>query len=108
MPIRYAAFMRIRPLEHESGRLVAFEIPVPLLGRRWICNKISQIPGAEIIRSPKSLSWIREESFCEFALGGVTYEILEPFGDNSRYWVAPIDGESHDETLTLIELLSAL
>jgi hypothetical protein len=106
--IRYAAFMRISPLEHESGKLVALEMPIIWSGRHGLCRKVSRVPGVAITRRPKLMSWLREESFCQFSLNGVDYEILEPFGDNTHYWLAPLDANSHDETLTLLEHLSTL
>lgn len=81
--------MEIYDLRDEQGRLYAFEIPNHRIGRRGVCRVIGRIPGAEVLRRPKLLSWLREEEFCEFRLGGVRFVAWEPYGDNSRYWIGP-------------------
>lgn len=49
---------------------------------------VKTIPNAVILRKPKRfLSWFREEVFCEFSINNVVFQIDEPYGDNSRYWV---------------------
>jgi hypothetical protein len=30
-----------------------------------------------------------EDEFCEFEIKGQKFVALEPFGDNSRYWIGP-------------------
>jgi hypothetical protein len=81
--------MKIYDLHDEQNRAFAFEIPNLLLGRRGVCRIVKSIPGAKVVRKPKFLSWLRESTFCEFIVDGETYEVEEPFGDNSRYWVGP-------------------
>jgi len=98
--------MRTYPIKTPAGALYAFEVPIPLGARRSVCRRVSRIPGVTITRTPKALSWWREESFCEFSLDDVPYEIVEPYGDNSRYWIGPLDGEVHDETMDLIAGIS--
>jgi hypothetical protein len=78
--------MRVWEHKDEEGRVCAIEVP-SLMGRRWATYLVSQIAGATVVRSPKSFSWFREETFCEFDLDGARYSIEEPFGDNSRYWI---------------------
>ncbi len=42
-----------------------------------------------MIRAPRIRFFFwGEEEFCEFELEGVTFVILEPFGDNDRYLIA--------------------
>jgi hypothetical protein len=59
---------------------------------------LERVQGVTIVRRPRFLSWLREEVFCEFELGGARYEVWEPFGDNSRYWVGPADSVWRPET----------
>ena len=49
-----------------------------------------------MVRRPRLLSWRREEVFCEFLLGGARFEIWEPYGDNSRYWIGPAGANAAD------------
>jgi hypothetical protein len=91
--------MRIYELHDQRGRVFAFEIGVPWGGRRRVCSIVRKIPGARVIRAPRLLSWFREEAFCQFEIGGVRFQALEPFGDNSRYWIGPTDAPRwHPET----------
>lgn len=49
------------------------------------------------MKSPRLLSWFREEVFSEFALGPLEFEAFEPFGDNSRHRVGPKKAGWHPE-----------
>lgn len=90
--------METYELLDEDGRVFAFEVNNTGLGRNGVCRVVETIPGAQIIRRPKLLSWFREEVFCEFSVGGKTFIAWEPFGDNSRYWIGPEPTEWLAET----------
>ena len=81
--------MKIYDLHDKEGNAFAFEVENTLLGRRGACRVVRSIPGAVILKKPRFLSWFREEVFCEFEIGGHKFQIWEPYGDNSRYWVGP-------------------
>ena len=81
--------MKIYEIRDHDGRLFAFEVNNTLLGRRAACRIARGIPGAQVVRQPQLLSWWREDVFCEFVIGTSRFEIWEPFGDNSRYWIGP-------------------
>jgi len=74
-------------LKDKEGRDFAFEIAS--VGRQRLCRIVSSFPEARLLRTPKFLSWWREEEFCEFEVGGQKFIVWEPFGDNSRYWIGP-------------------
>lgn len=78
--------MRTYPLYDPQGRLVAFEVS-SLLGRRLARRVAASVPGARIVSTN-----LREDQFCEFEIASARLAIEEPFGDNSRYWVGPVDG----------------
>ena len=80
--------MRVYNIHDEQGRLFAFEVSNFLLGRMGAIRVISRISGARNVWTP-SLSWFSLDVFCRFELDGVTFEVDEPFGDNSRYWIGP-------------------
>ena len=44
-----------------------------------------------MIREPQWFDFSRSagDPFCEFEVGGERFEILEPYGDNSRYLIGP-------------------
>lgn len=81
--------MKTYPLHDPENRVFAFEVSNLGLGRHSLCRVVETIPGAVLIRKPKFLSWLREDSFCEFVVDGEKYEAEEPFGDNSKYWIGP-------------------
>ena len=81
--------MAIHDLIDQDGRLFAFEVDNSRLGRKKICKILTSIPGIQILRKPIFMSEFREEVFCEFELNGLKFEVWEPFGDNSRYWIGP-------------------
>lgn len=78
--------MRTYRLIDDQGRLVAFEVS-SLLGRRLACRVAASVSGAHIVSTN-----LREDRFCEFDIGSSRLAIEEPFGDNSRYWVGPVNG----------------
>jgi hypothetical protein len=77
--------MRIYDLKATDGSLRAFEVENALLTRGRVCRLAESIPGATLVR--RSRLFRDTDDFCEFTLGGQTFVIEEPFGDNSRYWV---------------------
>ncbi len=71
-----------------DGVLQSFEVPNSALSRRAVVRILKSVPDLKILREPKIiLSWFREDVFCEFEFAGVRYQVEEPFGDNSRFWV---------------------
>jgi hypothetical protein len=80
--------VRTYDLHDAEGRVYAFEVS-SLLGRRGAVRVIRSIPAARVTRTPVALSWLREETFCEFELDDVRFVVWEPFGDSSRYWIGP-------------------
>ena len=92
--------MKTYDIQDKEKRVFAFEVDNGRLGlfQRDAIVKIAQnIAGAKILKVPKSFSWLREEVFCEFEMAGHIFHILEPFGDNSRYWIGPKDGAWYPE-----------
>ena len=85
--------MKVFPATTATGRLLSFEVHSWKLSRRRATTIASRIPGAQIIRHPKRfLSWFREDVFCEFRINAITFEIEEPLGDNSRFWIGKQGG----------------
>lgn len=85
--------MRTYPILETDGRLRAFMVENTGLGRRRAVRVVEGIQGVVVLTRPKFLSWFREEVFCTFQFCGRTYEIEEPYGDNSLYWVGPVPPE---------------
>ena len=82
--------MKTYDLHDQSGQVFAFEVSNLLLSRRRACDVVRAIPGATIISEAPFRLFGGKDVFCEFVLDGQDFQIWEPFGDNSRYWVGPI------------------
>lgn len=82
--------MKIYDLHDSDGHLCAFEVSNTFLGRRRACAIAARVPGARVVRRPGLLSWSGDEVFCEFEIGEARFEISEPFGDSSRFWIGPV------------------
>lgn len=92
-----------------QGRLLAFEVSNTWLSRRKCCIIISRIPGVEIVRKPKLLSFFSgEEEFCEFKIGTHNFIVWEPFGDSNRYYIGEANQASVDEIKILKEYFEQL
>jgi hypothetical protein len=76
--------MRVFDITPGNKGLIAFEINASL-GRRRATRVVASIAGVRILRSPRLLA--REEVFCEFELKGQRFNVWEPFGGSSRYWI---------------------
>jgi hypothetical protein len=95
--------MKTYPIENEQGKLHAFEIDNFRIGRSGATKVIAGVPGVVVLRQPKKLfSWFREEVFCEFELKGICFQIDEPYGDNSRYWIGQKEEGSWSPQLDII------
>ena len=79
--------MKVFPLINENGKLHAFEIENWKCSRKRATKIVNKIAGVKVIRKPKLFSWSKEEIFCVFELNGIQFQIDEPYGDNSRYWI---------------------
>ena len=99
--------MKTFELLDEEDRMFAFEVNNAGLGRKGVCRVVDTIPGAQIIRRPKFLSWFREDVFCEFLVDGRTFVAWEPFGDNSRYWIGPEPTEWLPQTQSIRDAFEA-
>jgi len=75
--------MKIFDGHDEEGKLVYFEVPNIFLPRRSAVKIVSAIPNVEVLEIQK-----REDVFCTFKLGERIFELLEPYGDNSRFHIA--------------------
>lgn len=80
--------MKIYDLHDEQGQVFAFEIS-SLVGRRGAQRIAARVPRARLIALPRDRRERIEGVFCLFEVGGVRFQIWEPFNDNSRFWIGP-------------------
>ena len=86
--------MRTYPLQ-DSGTLRGFEISNAWLHPRAI---------ARFVRSKGGQVTYRRRLFetgdvhLKFQYKSREFQVVEPFGDNSRYWIVPVDGSAFAST----------
>jgi hypothetical protein len=78
--------MKTYDIRTDQGQVIGFEINNTFVGRWRACRAARDIPGSRIIRWPRRWA-LNDDEFCEFELNGSRFVIVEPFGDNSRYWI---------------------
>jgi hypothetical protein len=88
--------MKLFEEHNEEGELVYFEVPNTFLSRKSAVKIIKGIPNVVILKEEK-----REDVFCTFRLGDKVFEIMEPFGDNSRYHI----GEAQIQNSRELEII---
>lgn len=91
--------MRVFEHRSEDGRLRGFEVENFWLTRRGVARIVQSIPGVRLIHATSS--WWGRDDFCEFELNAVRFLVEEPFGDNSRYWIGPLE-PGHEAELGVV------
>ena len=81
------ADMKTDNLRNDDGTINGFIVSNLLLGRHDVPRIVATIPGATIIRKQKRFMLSAPDDFCEFVVEGKTFVAIEPFGDNSEYWI---------------------
>lgn len=86
--------MRTFSDDNLSGKApIAFEIDNAYIGLRAIRKLLASINDVTDIR-PRRLFSSWDQVHIRFKFKGYNYFVVEPFGDNSRYWVGP-ESENH-------------
>ena len=57
------------------------------MSRHGVPRIVADIPGAQLVRKQKRFALSAPDDFCEFVVDGKTFLAIEPFGDNSEFWV---------------------
>ncbi len=88
--------MKIFEGKDEKGDLVYFEVPNTFLSRRSAVNIIRRLHNANVLSTE-----YKNDIFCTFILNNRSFELLEAFGDNSRYHI----GEKNIKSSSELEIL---
>lgn len=95
--------METFPLHRDDGTEYAFEIPSSyFVTARQLAKFFSRWPTVEI-QNVYRLFDFGNEVRIEFRFQGDEYQVWEPYGDNSRYWVGP-----KDDSIPALSSISAL
>jgi hypothetical protein len=57
------------------------------LDRHGVPGIVESIEGARIVRKQTRFALSAPDDFCEFVIDGKTFLAIEPFGDNSEFWL---------------------
>ena len=79
--------MKTRDLRQDDGRLIGFIVSNFFLSRLAVPGIVESIAGARIIRKQRAFRLSGPDDFCEFIVDGKTFLAIEPFGDNSEFWI---------------------
>jgi hypothetical protein len=81
-----SAPMKTRDLHNEAGTLTGFEVSNLFLSRRRACRIAEGVRGSVVSASAGRLVE-SHDAFCAFTVDGAQFLVIEPFGDNSCYWI---------------------
>jgi hypothetical protein len=94
--------MHTHPIRNSSGHLLAFEVGNTLIGPATFGRIMESKLGARIIPKPWK-KFKNADVRLGFELRGDQFIVVEPYGDNSRYWVGPVGDELvHNPIIDLI------
>lgn len=88
-------------LNGDEGQLIGFEDSNSFLSSSGIAKYVRRIKGCDVVGTRRWFS--ADEVHVRFSFSGKRFIVWEPFGDNSRLWVGPEDGE-----VTLPEIIDDL
>jgi len=88
-------------LANEKVAVFAFEVSVLETGQRAIAKLLQNIDGVSnvSVREPFSSS----NALVKFTYQNVDFVVFEPFGDNSRYWIGPLQTYTDYVDISCIE-----
>ena len=82
--------MNTSPTHDDKGHITGFEISNMLISRGGVVKLLETIPTVTITKSPKRWT-LDDDDFVHFTMNGHLFKVIEPFGDNSRYWIVTED-----------------
>lgn len=80
--------MKTYPIIQRGSDPFAFEIDHVCLSRRMIARLLEKIEGVTEVHLGGRFG-SPDDVRIEFKFQGRDYIVMEPFGDNSRYWIGP-------------------
>ena len=81
--------MKTYPINDDAGRPFAVEVEVAYRGIRSFAQTIASVEGVTDMSVCKLFSGSGDVR-AKFRFQGDEFAVIEPFGDNSRYWIGPV------------------
>ena len=97
------AMVTYQVLATEAGCTAAFEIENLGVTRGGCARLLRKISGVTDVQSIKWRRLLRTDQRVTFKYFGHDFEVTEPFGDNSRYWIGPVSPSNGTPDITAIE-----
>lgn len=85
--------MKTYPINDETGNPFAVEVDVAFCSIRNLAKTIGSVDGVTDVEVCKPFSGERDVR-AKFRYQGDEFVVVEPFGDNSRYWIGPVSENS--------------
>ena len=98
--------MHTSPTHDDKGHVTVFEISNLLISRGGVVKLLRTIPTVTITKSPK-LWALDDDDFVHFTMNGHLFKVIEPFGDNSRYWIVTEDAAGQGEVEGIRKVIDA-
>jgi hypothetical protein len=89
-------------VDESTGVMFAFEVDNAYISLSMIVRLLNQVAGLENVR-PCAPFRRRDHRLANFTFRGQEYAVVEPFGDNSRYWIGPTAEDGHFADVRAIE-----
>lgn len=94
--------MKTNSFFREDGSMCGFEFPHTWVRMATILAILRSVPGVEGVHR----TWFNEHRV-RFRLDSESFVVWEPWGDNSWYWVGPIDDASHVDLTAILAAFDA-
>jgi hypothetical protein len=93
--------MKTYPIRDDAGRPFAVEVDIALFGLRNLARVIATVEDVSEVSVCKPFSRSGDVR-ATFRYQGKEFAVVEPFGDNSRYWIGPA-GQTRHQDISPIE-----
>jgi hypothetical protein len=94
------------PIKDEAGQPFAVEVEVAYCGIRTLARTIASVAGVTDVSVCKPFSGSGDVR-AKFHYQGDEFAVVEPFGDNSRYWIGPAAQVPHRDVSPIEAQLKA-
>jgi hypothetical protein len=81
--------MKTYPIKDATGKLVAVEVDMVFCPLRDLVRTIAAAEGVTEAKARRPFSSVGDIR-ATFRFHGDEFAVVEPFGDNSRYWIGPV------------------
>jgi hypothetical protein len=74
-------------MHNDDGTPTGFAISRYLITRRGVTRVVRSLSGSRVIREQPRFWFCGRDDFAAFLVDDVSFLAIEPFGDNSEFWI---------------------